>query len=186
MKFIITIWLSVSCLISADLMGQDIELGAGLGYGNHTKTPTINFRMFYKLKNKIEIGPDFQYAFKNKNSDEFVIKSVLRKDFSVLSRLVLQDLDILSKVRFYPLLGLSLVSVKTDGESNFSSNPIFQVESDKEVFLGALVGLGGKYELKNSFTLFSEIKYHYSKESQTTINAGVAYIISLPFVNDNE
>lgn len=176
----------MSCLVSTQLMGQDIELGAGLGYGTHIKTPTINFRMFYKLKNGIEIGPDFQYTFKNKNSDEFVIESIWRKDYSVLSRFVFEDFDIVNNVRFYPLLGLSIVNVKTDGESSFSSNPILQVDSDKDVFLGALIGLGGKYELNSSLTFFSEIKYHYSKEPQTVINAGVSYVISLPFIKTIE
>ena len=168
-------------LICVESLGQNIEVATGFGYGTSIKTPSLNLRALYKLRSGIDVGADFQFFLKSKASDEFVTFGVSRKDYSFVSRYVFEEFDLIGNVRFYPLLGASIINLKTTGESNFSDNPILQVENNNEVFLGLLAGVGGNYKLNRSITLFGEVKYHYSRESQTMFNAGILYVIGSPF-----
>jgi len=181
MKF--KFYLVAVCLfVASNVFSQEIELGAGAGFGTHIKALSFNFRALYELPVGIEVGPDFHFSLKNKASDEFIDYALTRKEYSIHARYMLDNIDIFDNTTFYPLVGVSLINLKFTGGSNFSDNPILQVEDDADLFLGAYFGLGAKYKLNSSISFFGEIRYHVSKEPQTVFNAGIVYPIKLPFV----
>ncbi|GAA0892083.1 hypothetical protein GCM10009122_17620 [Fulvivirga kasyanovii] len=163
------------------LAAQNAELGAGLGFGTQIKAVSYNFRAFYALKNGIKIGPEILFSFKNNGSDEFMDYALSRKEYSIQAKYELNTLDLANHTTFYPIIGLSLINLKFSGESNFSDNPLFEVDDERDLFIGAYGGLGGVYELSKTLMLFGEIRYHISKEPQTLIAVGIIYPLNLPF-----
>jgi len=184
MKLQLTLILVIVLLSTMKLHCQDIELGAGFGYGTQIGAVSFNIRSFYKLKKGIEVGPNFQFSLINKSSDEFVDYGASRQDYSVLARYELEKFDLIKQIRFYPLLGISLINLKYSGESKFSNNPILQVEDSSDLFLGFLAGIGAKYQLSALITLYGEAGYHISKEAQALLNVGIVYKIHLPFAKN--
>lgn len=166
---------------TTQLVAQKVELGAGLGFGTQIKAVSYNFRAFYQLRNGIQIGPDFHFSFKNHGSDEFIDYALKRKEYGIQAKYVLEGFDLVSRTKFYPIIGFSLINLKFSGASNFSDNPLFEVEDNRDVFVGGYGGLGAAYELHKKISLYGELRYHASKEPQVVFNAGIVYPVNLPF-----
>lgn len=175
----VMIWMT---FFAKQLSAQNVELGAGLGFGTQIKAVSYNVRGFYQLNNGIQVGPDFHFSFRNHGSDEFMDYALKRKEYSIQGKYVLENLDVVNRTKFYPIIGVSLINLKFSGTSNFSDNPLFEVDDNRDLFIGVYGGLGAVYELHKKLNLYGEVRYHASKEPQLVINAGIAYPVNLPFI----
>ncbi len=177
MKKNITLFLSIVFGIGT-LSAQEIELGAGVGYGTDIETLSYNFRAFYTLNFGLQVGADAQFTLEKNRVDKFVEYKQNRDDYSICAKYIIPKLAIIEPFRIYPIIGVSYITISEVGASRHASHDEMKIDQGFNYF-GVFGGAGVMYNVKDIFEVYAETKYHYcKKEPQMVLNIGIAYKIN--------